>query len=100
LFQLWPEWHYGVLLLYGCHLAFNHLVVNESLKLGLAHELLDRPSTNKDKYDLEVHNRLHIHCWHTTDQFSKFRFKDGTYDNLSPESFANDTSAVGYVSVY
>jgi hypothetical protein len=23
---LWPEWHYGVLLLYGQNLALNHLI--------------------------------------------------------------------------
>ncbi|CAF4300449.1 unnamed protein product, partial [Adineta steineri] len=24
--MLWPEWHFGVLLLYGGHLAINHLI--------------------------------------------------------------------------
>ena len=26
--QLWPEWHFGVLLLYGGHLAINHLTAS------------------------------------------------------------------------
>jgi hypothetical protein len=85
-------------LLYSCHLAFNHLVINESINLGLAYHLLDRPSTDKDPYDLEKNNRLHLHCWHTLDSFSKFRFKAGQYNSLNPNFFINDTSASGYVS--
>ncbi len=79
-------------------MAFNHLVLNESINLGLAHHFLDQPSTNQDRYDLEKNNRLHIHCWHTFDRFSKFGFKAGEYNNLNPNSFINDTSAAGFVS--
>lgn len=35
---LWPDWHYGVLLLYGQHLALNHLIANKQInvvKLGM-----------------------------------------------------------------
>jgi hypothetical protein len=85
-------------LLYGSHLAFNHLVLNESINLGLAYELLDQVSTNKDQYDLEKNNRLHLHCWHTLDTFSKFRFKIGEYNHLNPNSYINNTSAAGFVS--
>jgi hypothetical protein len=72
--------------------------MNESIHLGLAYELLDQLSSNKDRYDLETNNRLHIHCWHTSDSFSKFEFKAGRYNHLNPNLFINDTSAAGYVS--
>jgi hypothetical protein len=84
--------------LYGCQLAFNHLVLNESINLSLADDLLDLPSSNKDQYDIEKNNRLHIHCWHELVPFSKFIFKAGRYNNLSPDRFLNDTSAAGFVS--
>lgn len=84
--------------MYGCHLAFNHLILNESLNLDLAHDLLDQFSSNKDQYDLEKNNRLHIHCWHEFEPFSKFSFKSGKYNHLNPNSFLNDTSAAGFVS--
>ena len=30
----------------------------------------------------------HIHCWHTTDRFSKFHLSDGTYKKLDLTEFA------------
>ncbi len=79
-------------------MAFNHLVLNESINIGHAYELLDRPSNNKDQYDLEQNNRLHLHCWHSDKEFSKFVFKAGKYNDLNPNTFLNDTSAAGFVS--
>ena len=73
-------------------------MANDDLHLGLADELLDQSSTDKDRYDLEKNNRLHIHCWHTADHFSKFRFKEGHYKHLDPNNYLNDTSAAGFVS--
>jgi len=85
-------------LLYSCDLAINHLVLSENIKLGLAQNLLDQFSTNTDPYDMEKQNRLHIHCWHTSDRFSKFQFKAGKYNHINPQTLINDTSASGYVS--
>lgn len=73
-------------------------MANENLHLGLAYEFLDQSSTNKDRYDLEKNNRLHLHCWHTSENFSKFRFKEGHYNRLDPKDYLNDTSAAGFVS--
>jgi hypothetical protein len=55
-------------------------------------------STNTDKYDIEKNNRLHLHCWFTYKPFSKYQFKAGKYNHLNPNTYLNDTSAVGYVS--
>ncbi|CAF4322243.1 unnamed protein product, partial [Rotaria sp. Silwood2] len=93
---LWPDWYYGVLLLYGCELAINHLRLSENINIGLAHTLLDQSTTNKDPYDLEKNNRLHLHCWHTQEDFSKFSFKAGKYNRIHPRKFINDTSASGF----
>ncbi|CAF4095490.1 unnamed protein product, partial [Rotaria sordida] len=93
---LWPDWHYGVLSMYGTHLAVNHLSISEKLDIKKADELLDQSTTNKDSYDLEKNNRLHLHCWHTDKQFSKFQFKAGKYNDIHPRTLINDTSAQAY----
>lgn len=94
---LWPDWHYGVLSMYGTHMAVNHLLVAEKLEIKKADQLLDQSTTNKDPYDLEKNNRLHLHCWHTEKRFSKFQFKAGTYNQIHPRTLLNDSSAQAYV---
>lgn len=96
---LWPDWHYGVLSMYGTHLAVNHLLMSERLDIRKATELLDQSTNNNDLYDLEKNGRLHLHCWHTDEKFSKFRFKNGDYNLIHPRTLINDTSAQAYVSL-
>ncbi len=98
-FQLWPEWHYGVLLLYGGHIAINHLIASENCDISSADELLDQGVTSKDQNDIRKNNRLHLHCWHGSEPFSKFDFKAGKYDKIQPSSLTSDTSASGLVSI-
>ncbi|CAM4803103.1 unnamed protein product [Rotaria magnacalcarata] len=93
---LWPDWYYGVLLLYSCELAINHLKLSENIDLGLAYTLLDQSTTDRDQYDMEKNNRLHLHSWHTLEKFSKFEFKAGKYNRIHPRKFMKDTSALGY----
>ena len=95
---MWPEWHYGVLLLYGGHLAINHLVAVEGFDVGLASELLDQGVTSTDQTDIQRNVRLHLHCWHGDNPFSKFAFKVGKYDTINSTTLFNDTSSSGYVS--
>lgn len=94
---LWPDWHYGVLSMYGTHLAVNHLLASEKLDIRKADHLLDQSTTNKDQHDLEKNNRLHLHCWHTEKPFSKFQFKANKYNSIDPHSLINDRSAQAYV---
>ena len=96
---LWPDWHYGVLSMYGTHLAANHLLISEKVQLKKADELLDQSTTNLDLHDLEKNDRLHLHCWHTDKKFSKFQFKAGKYNSIHPRTLINDTSAQAYVSI-
>lgn len=95
---LWPDWHYGVLGMYGAHLAVNHLIISEKFNIKKADQLLDQSTTNTDQNDMEKYNRLHLHCWHTDKKFSKFQFKSDKYNNIHPRTLLNDTSAQGYVS--
>ncbi|CAF3369093.1 unnamed protein product [Rotaria socialis] len=94
--MLWPEWHYGVLLLYSGHLAINHLIASENFDISLANQLLDQGVTSKDKTDISKNYRLHLHCWHGSDPFSKFEFKAGKYNKTELSTLASDTSASGY----
>ncbi|CAF3473895.1 unnamed protein product [Rotaria socialis] len=93
---LWPDWYYGVLLLYSCELAINHLKLSENISLGLAYTFLDQSTTDTDQYDMEKNNRLHLHSWHTFERFSKFDFKAGKYNRIHPRKFMMDASARGY----
>ena len=95
---LWPEWHYGVLSMYGTHLAINHLVSSNEYHFERADRFLDQSTTNQDQNDLDHHKRLHLHCWHTEKPFSKFQFKANKYDTIDPKTLINDRSAQGYVS--
>ncbi len=80
-------------------MAINHLIVSEKFNIGHAGQLLDQGVTSKDKEDISKNHRLHLHCWHGDEPFSKFSFKAGQYDTIKPSSLSSDTSASGYVSV-
>lgn len=75
----WPEWHYGVLLLYGQHVCLNHLIGSKQLNVIPLDNLLDFPADKKGM----VKQKLHIHVFHSNKMFSKFDFKDGRYDNMT-----------------
>ncbi|CAF2506417.1 unnamed protein product [Rotaria sp. Silwood2] len=96
---LWPDWHYGVVSMYGTHLTVNHLLVSEKLDIKKVDELLDQSTTNENPDDLEKNHRLHLHCWHTDKQFSKFQFKAENYNHIDPRTLINDTLAQSYVSL-
>ncbi len=58
--QLWPEWHYGVLLLYGQNIAMNHLIETNQLKIIKHSDILDYPSAN----EVSIFDVIHIHVFH------------------------------------
>jgi len=83
--SLWPDWHYGVLSMYGSHLALNHFSRTEQMNVVKLSELIDYPSANTEN----INTKLHIHVFHGDDLFSKFALKMGHYDNMT----VNDTVA-------
>jgi len=94
----WPDWHYGVLSMYGTHLAVNHLIIAENLQVIKADKILDQSATVTDVNGIEKNNRLHLHCWHGEKDFSKFKFKMGLYNSTFVQTIINNTSPQGYVS--
>ncbi len=90
--------HYGVLLLYGQHLALNHLVGTNKVRVVIGINLLDQLTTDKNPQYLQEGIRLNFHCWHTNERFSKFAFKLGQYNQTDLEMFRNGTTAQAYVS--
>ena len=77
--DLWPDWHYGVLLLYGQSLGLNHLIATKQLNVVKLEGLIDFHSG----YTESIFKIIHIHVFHGGDMFSKFVFKDGKYDNMT-----------------
>jgi hypothetical protein len=76
--QLWPFWHYGVVLLYGQNLMMNHLIKTNQLNIVKLENSLDYPSY----FSEEINKMLHIHVFHGDEMFSKFKFKAGSYDSM------------------
>lgn len=85
--------------MYGGHLAINHLVIREKFDIGLANQLLDQGVTSKVQDDIRKNYRLHLHCWHGSEPFSKFQFKEGKYNHIQPSTLISDTSTSGYVCI-
>lgn len=78
---MWPEWHYGVLLLYGQHLLLNHLIGTNQINVVKLQDQLDYPSGNNHSID----KMIHIHVFHGDNLFSKLVFRMGKYDNMTSE---------------
>ncbi|CAF3350277.1 unnamed protein product [Rotaria socialis] len=93
---MWPQWHYGVLLLYGQHLAINHLVGTNQIRIRIGSDLLDQSTTDATTPYVQQGTRLNLHCWHTDNRFSKFAFKMGHYKQAELEKYRNDTTAQAY----
>ncbi|KAI3378641.1 hypothetical protein SNEBB_010883 [Seison nebaliae] len=100
---MWPDWHHGVLTMYGAHIAAHYLSCatlsdiqkNENKRsllpiLTIYHSthMLDSISTSDEvlsKRPLD-HPFIHIHCWHTNMDFSKFLFKETPYCSNQSET--------------
>lgn len=72
----WPSWFRGVSSMYGCEIAVNHLVDEINID---TQRRFDFGSASSDSID----NHVHIHCYHTSNMFSKSQFVAGNYDHLS-----------------
>jgi hypothetical protein len=77
--ELWPAWHYGVLLLYGQNLGMNHLIGAKQLNVPKLFNYIDYPTSNSQS----VNGVIHLHCYHEEEYFSKNVFKMEKYDNMS-----------------
>ena len=86
--KLWPEWHFGVLLLYGQSMALNHLIASDQAHVMKLDSHLDYPSRNNNS----IHSVLNIHVYHGEGMFSKFEFKKGKYDEMN----ATDSDKIMY----
>ena len=87
----WPYWHWPVILLYGGHIAVNQIPKHQLLVTNSGSSInMDFGSTSKAPLPTTV---LHIHCWHTDDQFSKFTFQSGGYSSLDLTPYVNMESS-------
>ena len=92
--SLWPEWHYGVLSMYGTHLAINE-VTQLGKKFPFRKMDLDHPTSSHQNCTSE--GPLHLHTYQTPDYFSKYVFTDRKYvGNNSLPSSLNSTRCCDY----
>jgi hypothetical protein len=73
----WPSWFRGVTSMYACEIAVNHLVD----EFTIDRKRLDFGSASGELTE----DHPHIHCWHTDNMFSKFKFTNGKYDHLTTD---------------
>ncbi|CAF4646708.1 unnamed protein product [Rotaria sp. Silwood1] len=70
----------SVVSMYASHLAINHYAGHGQIKLIQKPYLIDYScTTNTSFHEVEI---IHIHAWHTNQMFSKFFFKNGSYDEI------------------
>jgi hypothetical protein len=84
---VWPDWYAGVILLYAGHLAFcklDHIDV-EVFKFDVG--VTD---------DQSVDGAYSLHCWHSHDFFSKFRFAAGQYEDMQSDDWVKTRKASDY----
>jgi len=77
----WPDWCRAVITMYAAEITANERFC-DLLQNG-RERILDIESNNEQDIDTLT---LHIHGVHTTDYFSKFSYRYGKYDHISPES--------------
>ena len=70
----WPGWYFGVLTMYAGQLA-----ANSYFGLNMTLGGLDVHCMSHDKISPSDY---HIHAWHTYDDFSKFKWREGKYSRI------------------
>ena len=93
--ESWPNWHWPVILLYAGDIAVNQLPLGV-LENSPGHQEMDHGSTDTDPLPDTI---KHLHCWHTEDMFSKFRFQSGEYDKLNLEGMTGMKTPRDYATV-
>lgn len=87
---VWPKWFKGVLSMYaGC------LAANKFFGAGLQLGGLDCHCMSQDQM---CSTDYHIHAWHTNDDFSKFKWHRGEYNNTN--FYALDKTIISNYCLY
>jgi len=73
----WPRWFFGVLSMYAGQLAANAMFGTSMVLGGLDVHCMS--------YDEMCNTDYHIHAWHTFDDFSKFKWRNGEYKDINPK---------------
>lgn len=93
--ESWPSWHWPVILLYAGDIAVNQLT--HLLQNTPGEQEMDYGSTSTEPL---VDAIKHLHCWHTDDVFSKFKFHSGGYDKLDISEMVGLNSSRDYATVF
>lgn len=72
----WPKFYEGVLLLYACNLALDHVIGPDLLNVGDGIQF-DMPTAGRADICLTAH----LHSYHSDERFSKFAMDTGKYND-------------------
>lgn len=75
----WPGWYRGVASMYASEIAVNHLVDDFIIS-----NKFDGHSDYTTSWKTD--GVYHIHCWHTSEVYSKHAFMENSYDNVDTSS--------------
>ena len=92
----WPNWHWPVISLYGGHIAINQIPRSKLQTHQEGVMELDYSSAHKEVLPKSA---KHIHCWHTDDFFSKFKFQNGVYKEMDLTEYAEMKTTAAYSGV-
>lgn len=70
----WPNWYFGVLTMYAGQLAANAFFGMNMTMGGFDVHCMSHEEMKPTDY--------HIHAWHTYDNFSKFKWREGKYSKI------------------
>lgn len=81
----WPGWYFGVLTMYAGNLAANAVFGTGLTMGGLDVHCMAHTKMCETDY--------HIHAWHTFDDFSKFKWREGKYKDFDMSKLDKDCIA-------
>ena len=74
----YPHWHYPIMLLYAGNIAINQLPVDRVIAYVKGQRVVEM-DYRSDFAESLTEDIKHLHNWHTSDFFSKFKFHAGEY---------------------
>lgn len=91
----WPRWHRGVASMYAQEIAVNHLYADVVPLIGMDHNTnADFDTINGVRQRNTINNIYHLHTYHTSRFFSKFKFEARAYDHLNTSAWDSTDARV------
>ena len=94
----YPHWHYPIMLLYAGNIAMNQIPSDRIMAYVKGQRIveMDYRSDFAEALTLDI---KHLHSWHTSDFFSKFKFQAGEYTHLDLSPYVDMNTCQAYAGM-